>query len=304
MGNIYKSAVEVIAWTGPAARGSTLQLRALRRLGPKLGVFYGAEQTISSSLDNVTSAMGKARLYMTMMCFILALRALLRRPYWKRLWVCQEVLLAKKIRVFCGPSQCDGMDLAAAGAFYNTIIDALNSWAHYSLEVILVPVGFHSREAEGRTFTFLKAMCLFTNYECVDPRNKVFGLNGLIHPAQSPRVDYSLPATSVYVEAMATICALPHEIDDEHWFFSVAHLYWAQSSPADNDADKQAKEDLGSFVKTYRVHGFDKALPVLMPYLCPAAVERLGALRAAQEAESLVHEVEAQVDAQQLNASQ
>jgi hypothetical protein len=89
MGNIFASAVLVIAWIGPAADDSDLALQELES--------YGAEPTQGSwSQFRQYYAKRFAALHVE------SIKALLARSWFKRVWVGQEVALNKQVIFVCG----------------------------------------------------------------------------------------------------------------------------------------------------------------------------------------------------------
>ncbi|KAH9862859.1 hypothetical protein J1614_010952 [Plenodomus biglobosus] len=91
MRGIYADASGVLVWLGPSAEGSDLifRLKHDERLS----------QVFDPSWDTSPSAETKAFL------------ALLSRTYWHRVWVQQELLLARRYTIHCGGGQIDDVDL-------------------------------------------------------------------------------------------------------------------------------------------------------------------------------------------------
>jgi hypothetical protein len=82
MGKIYSSAANVIAWLG-CDQGSS---RAVRKLG-----------------DLLTGRLSLFGLYCDLMEDIES------SPYWKRLWIGQEMMLATELFAMCGPEYFNGI---------------------------------------------------------------------------------------------------------------------------------------------------------------------------------------------------
>ncbi|KAF1998488.1 HET-domain-containing protein, partial [Amniculicola lignicola CBS 123094] len=79
MGNIYRNAQLVLGWIGPAADDSELALRSILQL---------FEDALPADKDDLDKAFPTA-----------AVIALCSRAWWGRIWVLQEVVLAKNIHV-------------------------------------------------------------------------------------------------------------------------------------------------------------------------------------------------------------
>jgi hypothetical protein len=136
-----------------------------------------------------------------------AIVALLERPYWGRLWIVQEILLARGIRVLCGQQSLLWHTL-------NSFVDVLTEisqlpGAHESYDKMRQARGFDiiaerdSHESasgevvsRGLKMPLTRVITNFGQQECADVRDKIFGCLGLVDfKGQSPiMADYSLPA--------------------------------------------------------------------------------------------------------------
>jgi hypothetical protein len=79
MGNIYKDAERVVVWLGPAKEGSAFAMKALaepQSLMERAADFDEFEHT--------------------------SISALCERSYWTRVWVQQEIYLARQVKIYCG----------------------------------------------------------------------------------------------------------------------------------------------------------------------------------------------------------
>ena len=83
MAEIYSRTGQVLAWRGPAYGGSD---DAMPTLAQPIS-YWRAKKKLVNVWTKPTGT---------------AIRALCERPYWKRLWVFQELMLAQKIRLMCG----------------------------------------------------------------------------------------------------------------------------------------------------------------------------------------------------------
>ncbi|KAF1964689.1 HET-domain-containing protein [Bimuria novae-zelandiae CBS 107.79] len=85
MAKIYALAIRVVVWLGEAAEDSDQALHWIRVAG-------GRKSKISSSDESIQQAV----------------IALLQRPWFRRIWVLQEVAAARHIVIMCGPTDIDG----------------------------------------------------------------------------------------------------------------------------------------------------------------------------------------------------
>ncbi|KAH7079569.1 hypothetical protein FB567DRAFT_571692 [Paraphoma chrysanthemicola] len=85
MAKIYSRANRVVVWLGEAANDSDLVIEAIRSAG-------GKKRTITSDSERIESAG----------------QALLQRPWFRRIWILQEVAAARSIQIACGSGRIDG----------------------------------------------------------------------------------------------------------------------------------------------------------------------------------------------------
>ena len=160
MREIYTNAFKVIAYLGGASANSEIALGFLK--------------TASAGLlipDRVADNDQKSRT---------ALKSLFQRPYFSRLWVIQEALLARDLELACG------QHLVSLRNFSSV------------LDVSYGPSWLFDRSSwHGFVDSDILPLLLNTStYKCSDPRDKVFGILGLMRVDFSP--DYRLSAECVY----------------------------------------------------------------------------------------------------------
>lgn len=123
-------------------------------------------------------------------------------PYWGRLWIVQEIMLARYIRIFCGHTLLLWNELAH---FCSHGIKHLPAKARQSISAQVHWLAEHALSA--KTFGFSSLLKTFCTNSCEDPRDKVYGLQGLLHPDErlSLLVDYAKPVCDVFMDAAFTI---------------------------------------------------------------------------------------------------
>ena len=130
------------------------------------------------------------------------LSTLLRDSYFTRLWIVQEVLLARKISVFCrgvsGPVWISWGDLCKSVAGNRLWLRRMG----YPESVITLLHDGHS------VYSLIESLnwCIenFSGNACKDPRDKVYGLLGLV-PAEDRmlfEIDYGKSVLEVFMEAV------------------------------------------------------------------------------------------------------
>ncbi|ETS86704.1 hypothetical protein PFICI_00532 [Pestalotiopsis fici W106-1] len=227
MGSIYRQAVEVIVWLGPASDNSDLAFRVCHRLsGQETGAptrsqrragsreFSKRIKALYTPLTNVfgdKSINFKYRGIRTIIREMRAVHDILTRPWWSRVWIIQEVTLAKHVVVFCGDAHIYWDQLLVG-------VIACLDWprakhyidlatAHYAR------VLFQARQVvmcynhdSSRLLFHLISQCRWS--KATDPRDKVYGLLGLASidsDSSNVRVDYSQSIEDCYRTALLDI---------------------------------------------------------------------------------------------------
>jgi hypothetical protein len=164
---IYSAATEVISWIGNASHDSREALELLR--SPTLhGVASRTWEIDTVSLED-------RRQHWAM------LDNLFDRPYWRRIWIIQEVAVAAKVRVICGEDEISWDELATANTVYERWRPAELASKHrggnYSyVQNITI---FRQQIALEEPISLLLAMSKTQKALSTDPRDKIFALLGL-----------------------------------------------------------------------------------------------------------------------------
>ncbi|KAG6365950.1 hypothetical protein INS49_000126 [Diaporthe citri] len=93
MGDIYRSARDVQVWLGEAADNSDQAMDLLLEI-------EGSGRTMDEQRNNIVREVYRQRVGKPLL-------KLYTRPYWQRVWILQEVFLAKDIRIICGSRDFD-----------------------------------------------------------------------------------------------------------------------------------------------------------------------------------------------------
>jgi hypothetical protein len=137
-----------------------------------------------------------------------ALRQLFYRDYWWRIWVIQEVVVAKKAMIYCGPESISWKDLSAVGGILQYAKDHLADIMFHdkpdSIYKLLssgprsLKLPEHSGTKQPRLLDLLLA---HRSKYSSDPRDKVFGLIGISDARDTFTIDYSWSTRDVYIYA-------------------------------------------------------------------------------------------------------
>ncbi|EXF81291.1 hypothetical protein CFIO01_07811 [Colletotrichum fioriniae PJ7] len=156
-----------------------------------------------------------------------AIRDLLDREYWQRIWIIQEVVLARSASVVVAGNRSVLLDIFDAalkilwdhrGAVH---LDH-PSWTRFTLQISGMLRGMkslgvryqHRRGVRVRLENILWELTVAPerpHYSATDPRDILFGLLGILEESekQSSRVDYSLSKEDVFVNITTTILDSP-----------------------------------------------------------------------------------------------
>lgn len=173
MRDVFSAASQVIAWWGPEIKST---------LGT-VGIFT---KLLYSKRHNWDIPIGQADM---------AAIALL--PYWTRVWIVPEMVVAREITIQWG----------AYSMAWSDLIDYVREWhfLYKPLEVIIKTMDLRYYESRQRNLVNLLHATEVT--ESTDPRDKVFALLGLINNDVSEPIvaDYTMSPCEVYSRAIRTM---------------------------------------------------------------------------------------------------
>lgn len=116
--------------------------------------------------------------------------------YWQRVWIVQEIMLARYIRIMCGRTLLSweelrrfcllGLDLFP-DKFRPEVPDQLRWLAEHALV--------------AKQYTYSDLFAMFSTSCCHDPRDKVYGLQGLLPPDRRLNIDYARSLVKVFRDA-------------------------------------------------------------------------------------------------------
>ncbi|KNG90655.1 hypothetical protein ANOM_001336 [Aspergillus nomiae NRRL 13137] len=194
MGDLYRQAQQVLVWLGPGAAGSDL-------------IFDICAEAKQEEID-LQGSSGKA------------LDMLYQRSYWTRLWIIQELFLARDAVIFCGSksapwSSFRRLTTAAKGEF------VLGGFTGMDIQLGSSSMGLHTRkllsylnrkDREDSIFneTIDKIVVKFGKAQCRDVRDRVYGLLGLARMPEDSRglrimADYSATTVNLFVRLLSNM---------------------------------------------------------------------------------------------------
>jgi hypothetical protein len=206
MAQIYWKAGSVICWLGEASFDSNLAISSLRECqkDPSMVMIMALSEHSHPAWN--------------------AIQNLIRRPYWRRVWIIQENQLARQRLFLCGNEQIIGDHMFTA-------LDALKLYVRLRKHMAIVPdrstpTGHSAEEvsdfdyfslrishimAESRQpgLTGIQLILLLndlmietSNFQATDSRDRLYGLLGLLPPDinQLVQLDYTKSTTAVFVD--------------------------------------------------------------------------------------------------------
>lgn len=224
MAEIYKQAQRVIVWLG---RGDEESGTAMQLIADTWFVDELATEIYPPTFPDIVLWLALHNEQQDYLDGLLkdchTVENLLRQPYWNRLWVVQEFVLARDIVLACGPC---AITLAAIRRL--RFISCLPSWFGYrqgNFVAIPKPVrnllDARRDRFNGKTFILpdLHLIALlrdFSTRKCEDPRDRVYGLLALCNDKVDIIVDYSKPTDVIFREIFTKLIYFNGY--DEEWF--------------------------------------------------------------------------------------
>jgi hypothetical protein len=173
MRDVYEAADEVIAWLGEESAQEAADIEISKRMA-------GSENEVSRD-ENI-------------------LEPILNNPYFSRLWIVQELVLAKEIIVMNGDNEMawDALILACSPHMLLCTEDDLDSRLTDSSSIL---DRLHAaRVKEPDILSRLSAVNAFCGQKCADPRDKLYGLYGLLGRSNLGHtwISYDSPVLQVF----------------------------------------------------------------------------------------------------------
>ena len=150
----------------------------------------------------------------------LAMAGLCSRPYWRRTWIMQEIVLAAEIVLHCGLCRIEWDVLAdvlrtlgqwkeeeVVTGLDNASVDVREYWTiianSQATRLVL------QRDSGVRETDLLKLVERYRDMECTDSRDRIYGLFGLLAPgALGMNANYAVSAFGLFLTVMDTFTPL------------------------------------------------------------------------------------------------
>jgi hypothetical protein len=221
MGRIYASALQVIAWLGPPSCDSDLAINFMGHLNKSITILVQAK--IPITMDSLTQSTdcGFPSPRWT------ALARFLQRPWFQRVWIVQEITLAKDVLMICGDIGIQWKPLAAiisiiVGKGLDRLM-ALESLGeeHQQPEGLMSTVIIYSMKAlrdSQRPIELQYSLLNCYNFKATNPRDHVWALLGMTTNAKRfiEDIDYGIPPQIVFISTAVKLLADGPSLDILH----------------------------------------------------------------------------------------
>ncbi|GAW17285.1 hypothetical protein ANO14919_067400 [Xylariales sp. No.14919] len=195
MRHIYYRAIAVIIWLDPSP-DTTVAIDLLVEIASSRGLTGVQGSFLYGQRDQQQR--------------LLALARLIENDYFNRLWVVQEIASARNLQVLCGAQSIRWEDLNFVLRFMGNP-DMLRSLQRTeemgvvacnqdSLRHATTLIATKASISRGISSSLAFVLCNFRSLKCKDPRDKVYGLLGLVRSIDHPliRPDYNKSEIQLY----------------------------------------------------------------------------------------------------------
>lgn len=172
MDKIYESAKTTLIWLG---RGDENSYRAIKSI--KRRFITSFLPFLSSGKRDVQSFLGS-------------------NPYWKRIWIVQEVLLSRKLKIMCGSKT---LSFDSLDSYWNEKLRWRSPSAVDGLLQMKASSIIRYKSLEHDLLTLAR---LFHENGCQDPRDKVFALQSLAYLEDKQEIDYTKNTEMVWMDTV------------------------------------------------------------------------------------------------------
>lgn len=207
MGRIFSGAEEVCIWLGDQGEAGNATITGLAEEVRK------ARHLVAETEQDVEDYHDAARRILKVDPSLIT--EMLPNPYWERLWVAQEIYLAKAITISCSGSQLQWDDVRALENYFRWTVELGDKSSEYrtpnGMAMLWRRLMDGPVRTEGLYFNkgrpLLETLAWFDDAICFEPRDYIYGLMGMTQPEERICVDYSKPMVEVFFDCLLKINA-------------------------------------------------------------------------------------------------
>jgi hypothetical protein len=137
--------------------------------------------------------------------------ALCEKNYWRRIWIVQEIMLAKEATIYCGSKDVSWQKFEELVSKLQAISDRGREKHTLCVSSILASPAIVIAKAksgwDGNPQRLSTLLQLYHDHEATDIRDKIYALHGLAEDSLDIVVDYQKSTKDLLVEVLYYICA-------------------------------------------------------------------------------------------------
>lgn len=213
MVELYRAAEQVLVCIGPSAEGSDTIMKLgchLRQSDDEIlwSLPVGSRGPAHPEARRFGSRLSNARLRWILSQsdeYVVhvnqAMKHFSERPYWKRVWIVQEIAAAKDSVVLCGSQSMPWEGLVRARDTLTGISD-MGAASHGLIKLDASPIRNLQMAATRQIRSLQSFISHFRDSKCADARDRLFAFGALIewHPTSPIAVDYTKSAFQLLVD--------------------------------------------------------------------------------------------------------
>jgi Heterokaryon incompatibility protein (HET) len=222
MRDIYSRSIKVIIWLGPSDFPSHEAMLILSNVVGKLDRKKAQEMDRHRKL--IPLLMSLRKIERPLLYFVGSFLEndhspvirLLQRPWFRRIWIVQEVAFAPEATVLCGKDSMDWDSFEKAVSLLerrvapiSSAFEAGNTGPQFHLKVIS-----ETRKAiqGGRYFSLHETLHRFQPFESTRPEDKIFAVEGLLERPEQISVKPKTPVDCIYRDLVVRLIKETHDL--------------------------------------------------------------------------------------------
>lgn len=157
--------------------------------------------------------------------------ALMHNPYFERLWIVQELLLARDIRILVeGNTWISWTSLRDACETWSSELRASVPGAAWMVKSHFSRFAFASHTPKSLSYYLTTSVSILCKNKCRDPRDKVYGFMALVRPASKITIDYNMCLEGLYLQTLMTLVReygdMTYDVPDGVDGYELLRLKW------------------------------------------------------------------------------
>ncbi len=240
MADIFRVASPVVIWLGPSSASSTMAMKELSALGSTVTVNWAITEVTPLCGDEYHVWRAKPWPFLHDYSVWRSIENLLNRPWFKRLWIWQEVRLARNGAVIlCG-------DETMQWEIFRNATWCLGlkpgSWNHEARNLAsqVSNICFYS----GPLSSMIHILQRTKNCQYSDPRDRIFGILNLIdrYDVDGLEADYSMSTEDVFQNVILNYLSTKGTLDilsqcEWKWFKAIKVPSWVPNWTVPNECE-------------------------------------------------------------------